>query len=71
MTVLTHSNLRTLPLRPHTTLLLAPDVRGSFERERKARPVTSGSGRSIEDAILSLVEGPRERELLQAPAEAA
>jgi hypothetical protein len=71
MSVLTPSNLRTLPLRPHTPVLLAPDVLGSFERERKARPPSSGSGCSIEDAILSLVEGGHERALQQAPAEAA
>ena len=73
MSVLTPSNLRTLPLRPHTLVLLAPDVRGSFARLRgEVRPVTSGSGSSIEDAILSLLETYAEREArLLAPAEAA
>jgi hypothetical protein len=73
MSALTPSNVLPLPVRPRTPVLLAPDVRGCFRRERAAvRPVTSGSGRSIEDAILSLLESDREREArLQAPAVAA
>ena len=48
MSFLTLPKLRSLP----------PDPRGSFARERAvARPVTAGSGRSIEDAVLNLLEG--------------
>ena len=73
MSALTLSNLRSHPTRSRVPLLLAPDVRGSFARLRgEVRPVTSGSGSSIEDAILSLLETYAEREArLLAPAEAA
>jgi hypothetical protein len=73
MSALTLSNLRPLLPGSRSPLLLAPDVRGSFARERRgARPVTSGSGTSIEDAILSLIESYAEREArAQALAEAA
>ena len=73
MGTLTLANVFPLPVRARTPLLLAPDVRGSFARERAAtRPITSGSGRSIEDAVLSLLESDRERGArLLAPAEAA
>ena len=71
MTALTPSKV--VPLRSRTPLLLAPDVRGCFAREGAgARPATGGRGRSIEDAILCLLEGDREREArLPAPAVAA
>ena len=73
MSTFTLANVFPLPARARTPVLLAPDVRGSFARERAAaRPITSGSGRSIEDAVLSLLESERERETrLLAPAEAA
>lgn len=71
MGALTQSNV--VPLRSRTPLLLAPDVRGCFAREgAAARPTTCGSGHSIADAILSLLESDREREArLLALAEAA
>ena len=63
MSTLTLANVFPLPTRARTPVLLAPDVHGSFARERSARrPITSGSGRSIEAAILSLLESDRERE---------
>ena len=59
MSFLIPPKLRSLPSQGgRIPVLLAPDPRGSFARERAvARPVTAGSGRSIEDAILNLIEG--------------
>jgi hypothetical protein len=73
MSTLKLATVSPLPLRARAPVLLAPDVRGCFARERAAsRPITSGSGRSIEDAVLSLLESDLEREArLLGPAEAA
>lgn len=59
MSFLTLPKLRSLPPPGgRSPVLLAPDPRGSFARERAAaRPVTADSGRSIEEAILNLLEG--------------